>query len=59
MDRHKSLTINMVHGEGIEPPSIARAGIGAAAATLFVSTPADRKKAVTSGDVIRFLSERR
>jgi len=30
-----------------------------AAAALFVSTPADQKKAVTSDQVIRFLSERR
>ena len=29
-----------------------------AAAALFVSTPADQKKTVTSGQVIRFLSER-
>jgi ribokinase len=28
-----------------------------AAAALFVSTPADQKKAVTSDQVIRFLSE--
>jgi hypothetical protein len=30
-----------------------------AATALFVSTPADQKKAVTSDEVIRFLSERR
>jgi ribokinase len=30
-----------------------------AAAALFVSTPADQKKTVTSDEVTRFLSERR